>query len=400
VRAGGGIGVTNGIVRVLELRSACGAGGGPEKTILLGAERADPRVAVTVCYIRDARDRAFSVGDRARQYGVDYVEVTEDGSFDRRVWTSLRGIIRTRGIHIVHAHDYKTDLLALMLARVERIVPLATAHGWTGHSRRERLVYYPLDKRMLRAFPVTIAVSGEIKSELVRHGAAADRVRVVLNGIDQRAFRRDRAVEKRIRAEMALLPDDIVVGSIGRLEPQKRFDLLIEACASLRGRFPRLRLLIAGEGSLRRELKELALRRLPPPACVLLGHRADVANLHHAFDLYVQSSDYEGTPNSVLEAMALETPIVATDAGGTSDILRPDIDGLVVPCGDAGVIAAAMERALAQPGPAAARVRSAHRRVETTLSFDRRMAAVERIYMELAGRLTGPAEPAIEEECA
>jgi glycosyltransferase involved in cell wall biosynthesis len=390
----------NGRVRVLELRSACGAGGGPEKTILLGAERADPRVKVTVCYIRDARDGAFTVGDRARQYGVDYAEVVERGSFDRRVWTALREIVRTRGIHIVHSHDYKTDLLALLLGRAERIVPLATAHGWTGHSARERRLYYPLDKQLLRAFPVTIAVSSEIRTELMRHGADGDRVRVVLNGIDHRAFRRDRTIQQRIRTELGLAPDDIAIGSIGRLEPQKRFDLLIEAIASLRQRRPRLTLLIAGEGSQRRELKALAERRLPPPACQFLGHRADVVRLHHAFDFYVQSSDYEGTPNSVLEAMALETPIVATDAGGTSDIVRPNLDGLVVPCGDAGVIAQALERAMQQPGPTAERVRSAHRRVETTLSFDRRMAAVEAIYMELAARFPREAEPAIAEECA
>jgi glycosyltransferase involved in cell wall biosynthesis len=390
----------NGRVRVLELRSACGAGGGPEKTILLGAERADPRVKVTVCYIRDARDGAFSVGDRARQYGVDYVEVVERGSFDRRVWTALRDLVRTRGIHIVHAHDYKTDLLALLLARVDGIIPLATAHGWTGHSPRERRVYYPLDKRLLRAFPVSIAVSSEIRTELMRHGADGDRVRVVLNGIDHRAFRRDAAMERGIRAELGIGPDDLVVGAIGRLERQKRFDLLIEACASLRERFPRLRLVIAGEGSLRAELRALAQRLMPPPACQLLGHRADVVQLHHGFDLFVQSSDYEGTPNSVLEAMALETPIVATDAGGTSDILRPNLDGLVVPCGDAGVIASAIAAALTQPGPTTDRVRSAHRRVETTLSFERRMAAVEAIYMELARRFPRRAEPAVAEECA
>lgn len=126
-------------VRVLELRSATGAGGGPEKTILLGAEAADPRIAVTVCYIRDARDNAFEIGERARRRGVDYVEIVEHGSFDRRVWPALRRLVRDRGIDIVHSHDYKTDLLAVMLSRTERIVPLATAHGWTGHSRRERL---------------------------------------------------------------------------------------------------------------------------------------------------------------------------------------------------------------------------------------------------------------------
>ena len=125
-----------------------------------------------------------------------------------------------------------------------------------------------------------------------------------------------------------------------------------------------------------------------------------MVRLHHAFDFYVQSSDYEGTPNSVLEAMALETPIVATDAGGTSDILRPNMDGLVVPCGDPGVIAGAIERAILQPGPTADRVRSAHRRVETTLSFDRRMTAVEAIYMELAARFPRDVEPAVAEECA
>ena len=185
----------------------------------------------------------------------------------------------------------------------------------------------------------------------MRRGADGNRVRVVLNGIDHRAFRRDPGMQRRIRADLGIHPDDIVVGAIGRLEPQKRFDLLIEACAALRQRWPRLRLFIAGEGSLRGELKALAQRRLPPPACQLLGHRADVVQLHHAFDFFAQSSDYEGTPNSVLEAMALETPIVATDAGGTSDILRPNLDGLVVPCGDAGVLAGALERALTQPGP-------------------------------------------------
>jgi glycosyltransferase involved in cell wall biosynthesis len=390
----------NGPLRVLELRSACGAGGGPEKTIILGAKNATPGIEVTVCYIRDVRDGAFSVGDRARQYGVDYVEVVERGSFDRGVWSALRDIVRTRGIDIVHAHDYKTDLLALLLGRAERIVPLATAHGWTGHSGRERRLYYPLDKQLLRRFPVTIAVSSEIRSELIRKGADPGRVRVVLNGIDHRAFRRDRSSEQRVRADLGIRPGDIVIGSIGRLEPQKRFDLLIEACAALRERWPRLRLLIAGEGSLRGELKALAQRRLPGPACQLLGHRADVVHLHHAFDFYVQSSDYEGTPNSVLEAMALETPIVATDAGGTSDILRLDLDGLIVPCGDPRVLATAIERALTQPGPAAARVRSAHRRVETTLSFDRRMAAVEGIYMELAARLPRRGLPLPSEECA
>src|SRR6185295_7208033 len=84
-------------IHVLELRSVRGTGGGPEKTILLGAERADhERVAVTVCYIRDAGDAHFGISARARQARVDYVELVEHGSFDRRIWPQLLNVVRDR----------------------------------------------------------------------------------------------------------------------------------------------------------------------------------------------------------------------------------------------------------------------------------------------------------------
>jgi glycosyltransferase involved in cell wall biosynthesis len=374
-------------VRVLELRSVRGTGGGPEKTILLGAQQADrSRFAVTVCYIRDARDAVFGIDARAERLGIDYVEIPERSSFDPRVWGALRRLVRDRGIDIVHAHEYKTDLLALWLARTEGIVPLATSHGWSGHSVRERLVYYPADKRLLRAFPLTIAVSGQIRSELVNAGVPADRVRVVLNAIDHRAFRRDRSREARARLDLALSPDDVVIGAIGSLEACKRFDLLIRTCAELRSRWPTLRLLIAGDGSLSEDLRALAARLLPAGVCQLLGHRPDVVALHHAFDVFVQSSDHEGTPNVVLEAMALETPIVATAAGGTGEIVENGVHALVVPPGDACALANAIDRTLSHRGEAAARVGRARRHVETRLSFDARMDAVESVYDELVNR--------------
>src|SRR5262245_16942282 len=119
-------------IRILELRSVRGTGGGPEKTILLGALMSDPRqYHVTVCYLRDRRDDIFGVDHRAAQAGVDYVEVTEKHSFDPGVWPQLRRLIRERAIDIIHAHDYKTNLLALLLSRVTGAAALSTVHGWT-----------------------------------------------------------------------------------------------------------------------------------------------------------------------------------------------------------------------------------------------------------------------------
>src|SRR5688572_22815871 len=114
-------------VNVLELRSVRGTGGGPEKTILLGAARTDrARFNVTVCYLRDARDPVFGIGERAAGLNVDYVEIREQHSFDTGIWRPLTQLVRDRQIQIVHAHEYKTDLLALLLARRHPVTPLAT----------------------------------------------------------------------------------------------------------------------------------------------------------------------------------------------------------------------------------------------------------------------------------
>lgn len=384
-------------IRVLELRSVFGTGGGPEKTILLGAARTDrSRFEITICYLRDQRDTVFGIDAKAATLNVDYLELRERHSFDPSVWGALRRLVRERRIDIVHAHEYKTDFLAWLLAKFEPVIPLATVHGWTGHSTREHRLYYPADKWVLARYPRLVAVSSDIQRELIRTGSRAERVTLVPNGIDHRAFQRDRAKEPIMRVRLGLTPDDLVIAGVGRLEPQKRFDLLIDAAAQLRPSWPRLKVLIVGDGSLRQQLGDQIQRLGLQEMCILLGHRTDVVDLHHAFDLFIQSSDYEGTSNAVLEAMALETPLVATDAGGTSDIVRDGIDGTIVAMGDARLQAEAIAAILQDRPAAQARATSARRQVETVLSFETRMTAVEAIYSELVQqRRSGRAEQTV-----
>lgn len=373
-------------VRVLELRSVRGTGGGPEKTILLGAAMADPRRAhVTVCYLRDRRDPMFAVHERAATARVDYVEIVERHSFDPSVWPQLRRLIQERSIDLVHAHDYKTDILTLLLSRATGVAALSTVHGWTGHSARERMCYYPADKRVLARFPRLIAVSSEIGRELASHGADPSRITTVLNAIDHRRFRRDPASVPKARAALDLDPDDIAIGAVGRLEPQKRFDLLVGAFAAVRARKPGTRLFIVGEGSqrepLERQIRSLGLEG----SCTLLGHETDVVSRYHAFDLFVQSSDYEGTSNAVLEAMALETPIVATHAGGTAELVHDGVHGRIVPTGKVERLIDAIQTAIHDVYGTRAMAHRARLRVEGDLSFDARVRRVESIYAEVTG---------------
>ncbi len=374
-------------IRVLELRSVRGTGGGPEKTILLSAAMANrERVHVTVCYLRDERDNIFRIHERAAATGVDYVEVSERHSFDPKAWTTLKALIAERRIDLLHAHDYKTDLLALLLSRKTGVRALATAHGWTGHSTRERLCYYPADKRVLARFPRRSAVSSDIKRELVQYGAHPSRVTTVLNAIDHRQFHRDPARVAAARAALGLEPQHIAIGAVGRLEPQKRFDLLIEGFAELQAKRPNLRLIIAGDGSLRRALEEQRDGRGLRNHIVLAGHVGDVIPLHHAFDLFAQSSDYEGTPNAVLEAMAMETPVVATEAGGTAELVHDGVHGRIIPIGRVDRLVDTIDAALRDPGATGRMVSRARQRVEGDLSFEARVRRVENIYQEEVDR--------------
>jgi glycosyltransferase involved in cell wall biosynthesis len=140
---------------------------------------------------------------------------------------------------------------------------------------------------------------------------------------------------------------------------------------------------IAGDGSLMESLQSLRRELALEDHCQLIGHRTDVARLHHAFDVFVQSSDYEGTPNAVLEAMAFETPVVATDVGGTNELIDNGTHGVIVPPGDRTALSQAIIATLGDREAASRRAQAARQRVETTLSFRARMAAVEAVYDRL-----------------
>jgi glycosyltransferase involved in cell wall biosynthesis len=372
-------------VRVLEIRSVLGTGGGPEKTILLGAARSDPeRYKVTVCYLRDTRDPAFSIATRAADAGVDYVEVAENSSWDYKIWPQLRRVAEARQIDIVHTHDYKTDFLGLLLAKRSGAIPLATVHGWSGHSWKERGFYYPADQFVLRFYPRIICVSADTKAALTKAGVRASGVVVVPNGIDSEHFRRQPEFEHQVRAELGLAPDAYVVGAVGRLEVEKNFGLLIRSLAELVEEGVDAHVLIAGEGSLRSQLESLAASVGVQGRCRFLGHVHDVVRLHHALDAMVLCSHNEASPNAVLEAMAMGTPVVATDVGGVSQLVDAGVHGILVQPGSGEALVQALVRLVRTPGLGASLAAAARRRAETDLSFATRMRRVEAIYDDLA----------------
>jgi glycosyltransferase involved in cell wall biosynthesis len=387
-------------MRVLELRSTAGQGGGPERAVLLAAtaaRRYHPRAArngevtETLCFLRRVGEDELWVDRRALELGLESQVIEERWALEPRTLGRLRRLVREHSIQIVHAHDYKADLYAYLLARLEGVIPVATAHGWPVRTLRERLVYYPGDRALLRSFPVVFAVANDLRQQLVgrREGDLASRIETLPNAVDVEAFKADAGSRERVRREWGLSEGERVVGSLGRLDPEKRPGLLVEAFAGVAAKRPELRLVVAGDGSRGRELENEAQRRGVRDRCLALGHRADAEVVHRGFDVFVQASDSEGSPYSLLEAMATGTPVIATAVGGVPELIRNGVDGLLIAPGDAPALASAIEETLRSPEAAARRAASARSRV----CAERSLRAREERMVEHYRRLLEAREP-------
>jgi glycosyltransferase involved in cell wall biosynthesis len=224
----------------------------------------------------------------------------------------------------------------------------------------------------LRSFARVFAVSDDLRESLVAAGADASRVETLPNAVDVETFRPDAAARAKMRREWSVGNGERVIGSLGRLDPEKRLDLLIEAFAVLAKSRPELRLVIAGTGSLAAELEADGRRRGVADHCRFLGHRADAEDVLRGYDVFVQSSDTEGSPYSLLEAIASGVPVVATAVGGTPALVRDGVEGLLVPPGDASALARAMDEALSSPEAAERRANAAQARVAAERSLTAR----------------------------
>jgi glycosyltransferase involved in cell wall biosynthesis len=374
----------NKVIRSVELISVEGTGGGAESIVLRTAALADKaKLNITLCCMRRAGDNQFNLDRLAADSGIDYQEVIVTSPFDSQVFPKIRKIVRSRKADIIHAHGYKAAYFAYRIAHSSGVKPVSTLHGWTGHSIRERFLYYPGEKLIVRTFPRIIAVSSQIRDTIVSWGCKPEKVQVVLNGIDPDAFEPDAATRSAMRNSLGIASDDIVLGGVGRLERQKRFDILLETLHRLLPRVPKIKLFIVGEGSLGDSLKKQIRQLGLGDRCQLLGYRSDIRQVYQAFDILVQSSDYEGTPTVVVEAMALRLPIVATDVGGTKELIEHNLHALVVPAGNPRELASAIERTINDKEATAIRVSAARKRVENELSFNRRLRHIENIYLEL-----------------
>lgn len=283
---------------------------------------------------------------------------------------------------IVHVNqEYLPGLAAARCARVSGlVVTIHTPAHEPSYSHKGRVLRLFTSGGVDRWIVLSERNAALLRSRWPSRG---DRIRVVAPGLPMPRF--GHTTRDEARARLGIAADAVVIGTVCRLEPEKRVDVLLEAAAQVAGN---VQVLVVGEGTLLSALREQADLHLPGRVR-FLGYRADVPEILSAFDIFCLSSDFEGLPFALLEAMATGLPVVASDVQGSGEAIVSGESGLLVPPRSPRAMAEAITWLLTHPRDAHRLGAAARNRFQCLFTAEVMLDSTEAVYRELLGTQHG-----------
>jgi glycosyltransferase involved in cell wall biosynthesis len=380
---------------VLHTRVITGTGGGPEKTILNSPRYLRHYGIDCAClFMHPPGDPGFStVRQKALAADAEILGIDDRGPLDWRVIRDCVRICRERNVTIWHAHDYKSNALGLLVQKLHKMHLVTTAHGWVRFTSRTPL-YYKIDRFCMKRYERVITVSQDLSDRCLESGVPTGRLHQIDNAIVLDDYS-TAAPELQDKARFGFDSQRFLIGAVGRLSEEKGFHHLINAVSRLILDGHSIGLIIAGEGHLREQLQQQICDLDLQNHVRLAGFLTDPQELYRAIDLFVLSSLREGLPNVVLEAMACQRPVVATNCNGIPKLLQHEQNGLIVPVDDEDAIHNAVRRCLLSDSLRTQLAAAGRQTVEQRFCFDQRMQKVVNVYRSLSEDLCRriPAEP-------
>ncbi len=378
--------------RVLHLITRLIVGGAQENTIA-SVERVDPERYDSQLWIGPQTGSEGSLLADARSRGI-VVRVLPNlvreinPRRDALALVQLVRLLRRERFDIVHTHSSKAGILGRLAAKVAGVPHIVhTVHGWGFHDRMNPLLkntYVTLEKMLQPRTRPLISVSNKttrvgLDEGIGRPGA----YRLIRSGIPLLRFFPDPKRGSEVRERLGLSADDIVVGSVGRLSPQKNPRDFVRVAELLsRGR-ENLRFVYVGDGPMRTEIERTLDSVGLSDRVLLLGIRDDVPDLLRAMDVFILTSLWEGLPRVVLQALATGLPVVAYDTAGIGEAVKEGENGHLVEPGAVGEMVELLDRLVADASLRAAMGRAAAEGLDTAFTEDGMIRDLENLYDEL-----------------
>jgi len=361
-------------LRILHVRTVNGTGGGPDKTIFRSCQYLqNAGHHVHAFYILDRKNDTGILTQKAQEFQVPVTTALETGPVSLDTVRSFCRRVSDGKYDVVHTHEYKSNLLAWYFRRKFGYKIVATAHGYNRTTLREYF-YYRLERWILRRADAVITPTGQMRKQLIGFGLSPDRVHTIPNGID---------IAGRPQPSRKLQGSRISLLYLGRLSEEKDPANLLFAVAELKKRKWNVELVLAGAGPEQQSLENQTRSHGLNDQVTMLGYVMDISPLLARADVLINPSRTECMPNSILEAMSSGVPVVATDVGGVSEMIRDGVDGLLCPARDPISLANAIECLLTHPDRAQQMAENARLRVINEFSFEKHMRDTLKLYNSL-----------------
>jgi sugar transferase (PEP-CTERM/EpsH1 system associated) len=348
--------------------------GGAQKALAHLLARLDlQRFSPTVACLYNG-DKIVAEEIRALDVPVINLDMTAKWRWDA-FWRLYRLLRRERPT-ILHTWMFHANIPGRVLGRLAGAPIIISSERTMGQESRWRYwlnrITEPLTDRVACVSQLVADFVVE-KVDIPRHKTI-----VIPNGIDMRAFDHLPA-RQQARATLRLPSDSMLVGTVARLNPVKRLDVLLQAMASLDDAY----VVIVGDGAERVRLETLSNELGLAERVRFAGQQDDVRPWLAALDVFALTSDWEGMPNAVLEAMAAGLPVIATAVGGTPEVVVDDVTGLLIPPRDPGTLVQAIRHLSRDPDLRRNMGQAGQRRVEQYFSIEETVRKTEALYTTL-----------------
>jgi len=253
---------------------------------------------------------------------------------------------------------------------------------YTEHNKWERYhrITYWLNKLSFSKQDTVIAVSSEVKRSIELHyNGTQPQVQVIVNGVDTKKFDRN-VIAGDIRRQLKIPANAIVIGIACVFRSQKRLDIWLEIAAELHKKHPGLEFLVVGDGVLRDEVKDAADRLNTNEYVHFAGLQAEVRPYLQAMDIFMMTSEFEGLPIALLEAMSMSCVPACTAAGGIAEVVQNGINGILVPVEDPKQLVNEIDNFLQQPAALARMRTEARKTVQRSFGMQQMVSQIESIY--------------------
>lgn len=281
-------------------------------------------------------------GEQIETLGIKVIALNKKGKVDLKAFAQLRRIIREGEFDIVNTHLWLADTMGRLAAIKEKTpIIVSTAQNvdvWKKSWHRM------VDRWFAKHTNMVIAVSQAVKKYYHEDvGIPTDKINVIPNAIDVSAYENIGDITY-LYKDLNITSDDFVIACVGRLNPQKAHHFLLESLKPLKSKYTNLKVVIVGKGELKNHLVTLSKEYGVSDIVRFVGHRSDIPQILAFSDALVLPSIFEGLPLCVLEAMASELPVIATDVGGTAELAVDGVTGYIVPPRDPQALTAAIEK--------------------------------------------------------